>query len=831
MSDVLLGAIILVLATTSIGLADLNEGLVAYYPFNGNANDESGNGNHGIVMGATLTTDQFGNANNAYSFDGYDDEIRLTNEIPATTGDGTWSAWVKPNSYSGSGVVLGKATPTLITGYMFYFYYRVDHGHKIWVGAGQSSEQVYWESYNYDMVNRWSHLLLKKSGSILTLYIDGVNQGTHTISQVTPIASIGFGQEDFDIYHFRGSIDEVRLYDRALDYSEIQQLAGTEEPSLIAYWSFDDEFDPGYDDSGNGHDGYVYGATPTSGMVSNALSFDGSEDYVLVADSAEDIIAPGHPCSIALWMKMRDLPEYTQRTIGCERMNDGFALSLDSSDMRIFASTGGSANYTTSVTIEEELWYHVAMTFEEDHTWSLYVDGEYRTSMTQDWNYSEGIRQLVIGADAGISGNPYDIVTFADAIIDEVRIYNYTLSPGEIEELADVELPEPTPEEQIEEILNFVDESVDEGTLEGVGPGKSAENRLVAVMNMLEEAWVLIEAELYAQACHQLRDVLKKCDGQSSPLDTVTGSAAEELAAMINDLMDEICVDTMFASTEVMTWVPPYAIAQCKTAVQTDFGQCNAKDGLTRVGLQFWVPRVDGTIKYADHEWYTPTDADIEWWRDWCSSNGIDCLLCVYNNTGSWDWNLARLAFANNKVTFVNSLVSEMDRLSLDGIDVDLEGLDPAILPSDRGAFDQFVHDLSVQVHARGKILTIATFSRTSNGPNLDWWSDWVGDVDNIHSMGYDDLYEGGTDLQKYSAQQAIGYLSGYDMNVVLMGMPAWLSSWGTSSGRGTSALAHVQEVHYDLPEPTGIAIWDLQLTSWQDSDLWCEIKELKGDD
>ena len=46
--------------------ADLSDGLVAYYPFNGNANDESGNGNHGTVNGATLTEDRFDNADGAY---------------------------------------------------------------------------------------------------------------------------------------------------------------------------------------------------------------------------------------------------------------------------------------------------------------------------------------------------------------------------------------------------------------------------------------------------------------------------------------------------------------------------------------------------------------------------------------------------------------------------------------------------------------------------------------------------------------------------------------------------------------------------------------------
>jgi hypothetical protein len=57
--------------------ADLSRGLVAYYPLNGNADDMSGNGNHGTVDGATLTQDRFGNQNSAYSFDGVNDYISI----------------------------------------------------------------------------------------------------------------------------------------------------------------------------------------------------------------------------------------------------------------------------------------------------------------------------------------------------------------------------------------------------------------------------------------------------------------------------------------------------------------------------------------------------------------------------------------------------------------------------------------------------------------------------------------------------------------------------------------------------------------------------------
>ena len=74
--------------------ADLNDGLVAYYPFNGNANDESGNGNDGTVNGATLTEDRCGNANSAYSFDGADDYIDIGNTRKTKLSDYYLSAWI-----------------------------------------------------------------------------------------------------------------------------------------------------------------------------------------------------------------------------------------------------------------------------------------------------------------------------------------------------------------------------------------------------------------------------------------------------------------------------------------------------------------------------------------------------------------------------------------------------------------------------------------------------------------------------------------------------------------------------------------------------------------
>jgi hypothetical protein len=94
-----------------------------------------------------------------------------------------------------------------------------------------------------------------------------------------------------------------------------------------------------------------------------------------------------------------------------------------------------------------------------------------------------------------------------------------------------------TPLEQIETILDFTGTAVQEETLVGKGPGKSAKNRLNALLNMLNRAKSLIEVELYDQACEQLNSAYKHADGQNRPPDFVTGQAAPELAGEIMELI------------------------------------------------------------------------------------------------------------------------------------------------------------------------------------------------------------------------------------------------------------------------------------------------------
>ena len=96
-------AITMMIVTTIQAQVPTN-GLVAYYPFNGNANDSSGNGNNGTVNGASLTTDRFGNTNKAYSFNGSNNYITVPFNSKFNMQQATWNIWLKiDNASTGNG--------------------------------------------------------------------------------------------------------------------------------------------------------------------------------------------------------------------------------------------------------------------------------------------------------------------------------------------------------------------------------------------------------------------------------------------------------------------------------------------------------------------------------------------------------------------------------------------------------------------------------------------------------------------------------------------------------------------------------------------------------
>jgi hypothetical protein len=87
-------ALLAIFLTNATAQSFITNGLIAYYPFNGNANDASGNSNNATTVQATLCADRFGNPNSAYSFDGVSSYIGFTNVPTAQVDNWSVTAWV-----------------------------------------------------------------------------------------------------------------------------------------------------------------------------------------------------------------------------------------------------------------------------------------------------------------------------------------------------------------------------------------------------------------------------------------------------------------------------------------------------------------------------------------------------------------------------------------------------------------------------------------------------------------------------------------------------------------------------------------------------------------
>lgn len=220
--------------------ADLNDGLIAYYPFNGNANDETGNGNNGIVSGATLTTDRLGNPDSAYDFDG-NDHISLPNSPSLEPSVASFSIWFKTLQSGGNRKLINYSDGMCYHSYTFCLYdnvalFAVDHASPCGYFPRVLSNSILNDGI-------WHHVAGIHNGSNLYLYVDGVLQddiqassGHLATGQTVSIGDwINYGTPG--TYSFIGSIDEVRIYNRVLSSSEIRELADAPEPvPTVSEW-------------------------------------------------------------------------------------------------------------------------------------------------------------------------------------------------------------------------------------------------------------------------------------------------------------------------------------------------------------------------------------------------------------------------------------------------------------------------------------------------------------------------------------------------------------------------------------------------------------------
>ena len=226
---------LLLLVAGGTAYAGLSDGLVRYYPFNGNPDDQSGTGNHSTISGdgVTPTTDRCGNPDKAYHFDNGDYIVDTANGLP--TNNRTVSLWFRPEYYNTGnpyGQILlgyggGEATNQFMIGITIENITTCAHyGGNRCFGAGPAK------------LDEWHHLVIVITDKDISFHVNGEHTGTcpgslqtstgvqdRNILLGTAIAVDGIHPfTSFDTTSFTGSLDDIRIYNRALSESEIAQL-------------------------------------------------------------------------------------------------------------------------------------------------------------------------------------------------------------------------------------------------------------------------------------------------------------------------------------------------------------------------------------------------------------------------------------------------------------------------------------------------------------------------------------------------------------------------------------------------------------------------------
>jgi hypothetical protein len=198
-----------------------SNGLVGWWPFDGNANDESLNGNNGIVYGPTLTSDRFGNDGKAYSFDGANDYITVHQELI----NYSVSLWFKPISFTNQ-----------FNDFYHYenTYAQITNDSTVYARAQYATPPSIGVITDYkNNLGEWHHLVVtyNAQNSIMNVYIDNVNHFTSTPNS----EGIYHPEENNDtmyfggyfsqnINYFNGIIDDIGTWNRELTEQEISEL-------------------------------------------------------------------------------------------------------------------------------------------------------------------------------------------------------------------------------------------------------------------------------------------------------------------------------------------------------------------------------------------------------------------------------------------------------------------------------------------------------------------------------------------------------------------------------------------------------------------------------
>jgi len=445
----------IVVHTSSLRAQSLTDGLVAYYPFNGNSNDASGNGNHGTVAGdVTGIVDRFGRQDAAYRFPGVDGPHGVTlpgGLINIGQQEYTISMWFNMLDFSKPTQALLSTDPH--TGIAIGFDINRP-GYLIFnLGPGGTAfwDALYQHGPKNDYIaGEWYHVALTKGATEYVLSVNGTADAVVNLPQsasydddVVPL----LGGDSLANFVINGSIDDVRIYNRALSEADIAALYEYESTSppptptdgLVAYYPFNGNAN---DESGNSLNGVVSGAVLAPdrfGTADRAYFFNGSARIDVPSFASVQLSTLSFSC----WVYVDSYPTDDSTHYIIDRFsyepgqNRGFQFYANSFRSawwggELYNGTDG-LHYQARVDyalLPASKWQHFAFVL-NNRMLSCYTNGVLASTATSDFDFVGGDAPLTFGTGWFPTGSNASYTGY----LDDVRVYNRALSSQEVAEL------------------------------------------------------------------------------------------------------------------------------------------------------------------------------------------------------------------------------------------------------------------------------------------------------------------------------------------------------------------------------------------------------------
>lgn len=433
----------------------ISTGLVAYWSFANTVYDFSGNGHNGtIVGGITNSADRNGHTVGAYHFDGSTAYISVPDNAALRLGntDFTLNAWVNLDAYNSSfnSGIMSKR----ITGVNNGWFWGIrglgssPTGPIIYGPGGGSANAIGTAAVglgNWHMVTSVYTL----STSTLSIYIDGsFDNSTPGISaaNAATTAMLYIGADNPSIgagYFLKGSLNDLRIYNRAITFTEIVALLGTADAptaGLLAYWPLTNTSN---DLSGNGNNGTPTAITTTTDRFGNSIGayhFNGTTSVISVPDKVA-LRLGSTSFTLNAWVKLDAYNASFNSSIMSKRitgLNNGWfwgirGLGSSPTGPIIYGPGGGSTNAIGTVAVGLSAWHMVTSIYNlSTSTLNIYIDGNLDNSTPSiSAANAATTAALYIGADNPSIGTGY----FLQGSLNDIRIYNRTISNIEIQQL------------------------------------------------------------------------------------------------------------------------------------------------------------------------------------------------------------------------------------------------------------------------------------------------------------------------------------------------------------------------------------------------------------